>query len=121
MNKREIGSEYEAASILFLEQQKVQILEKNFRCKIGEIDIIGLYDNKLIFFEVKYRSTKRYGVAAEAINSNKMKTISMVADYYRVTHRQYSDRQISFDVIAIDNDKEIKWIKNAFQYCGKGF
>ena len=56
MNKREIGSRYEEAAAAFLQKQGFRILEKNFRCRQGEIDLVCREGKELVFTEVKYRS-----------------------------------------------------------------
>jgi len=85
--------------------------------KTGEIDLIGVDGDYLVFFEVKYRAGDSKGMASEAVNFAKMRQISKVAERYLYTHGLYSERAVRFDVIAIDGD-EIEWYKNAFDYVG---
>lgn len=70
-----------------------------------------------MFFEVKYRKGVSGGSAAEAVGFRKQQKICRVSDHYRMYHKCPSDTAIRFDVIAID-DKNIEWIRNAFDYCG---
>lgn len=118
INKRELGSYYEQKTAEALEQKNVIILEKNYRCKFGEIDLIGIDHGYLVFFEVKYRSTQHNGVAAEAVDLKKQYKICRVADSYLLRHPDQGMKGIRFDVIAIDNGKA-RWIKNAFYYQEK--
>jgi len=120
LNNREEGNRYEEIAAEFLEKHGVRIVDRNFRCRFGEIDIIGLKDRVLIFFEVKYRSGPGQGHAKEAVTLNKQRIICLVSDHYRVYKRQYADYQVRYDVIAIDKDK-IEWIPAAFEYIGRGF
>lgn len=124
MNKRARGSDYEEIACGFLEKNGVVILERNFRCRRGEIDIIGLEksekESRLVFFEVKYRSGDKYGTASEAVDIRKQSVICNVSDFYRTCHKQYYGLGIRYDVIAFQKD-DLKWIKDAFGYCGKGF
>ncbi len=69
VNKREVGGFYEEAAALFLSKKGVRILERNYRCRQGEIDLIGLDGEYLVFFEVKYRKDEEAGLPAEAVNS----------------------------------------------------
>ncbi|MCM1262496.1 MAG: YraN family protein [Butyrivibrio sp.] len=116
MNTREIGARKEEVACRYLEQNGVRIKERNFRCRSGEIDVIGYDGEYLVFFEVKYRkSGSDKGSALEAVGFFKQKKICRVADYYRMIHRCPSDMPIRFDVVAIDGDS-IQWIKNAFEY-----
>ena len=87
----------------------------NFRCKIGEIDIIGKDKDTLVFYEVKYRSSDYMGSPKEAINPHKIHKICRVSDFYRLINKLDDNTKIRFDVISIKG-KEIEWIKDAFEY-----
>lgn len=116
MNTREVGTKKEEAACIYLADNGVRIKERNFRCRRGEIDVIGYDGEYLVFFEVKYRKTASdKGSALEAVGFGKQKKICGVADYYRMIHRCRLDTPIRFDVIAIDGDN-IQWVKNAFEY-----
>ena len=115
MNNREKGAQKEEQVCAYLISEGVRITERNFRCRQGEIDIVGYDGVYLVFFEVKYRSTGGKGSAAEAVGSAKQRRICRVADYYRVIHHCAESTPIRFDVVAIDGDR-LSWIKNAFYY-----
>ena len=113
INKRQLGQEKEEMACLYLENNGYKILENNFRCKIGEIDIIAKKDMCLVFVEVKYRSSNKYGYSIEAVNKKKQITIRKVAEFYVTTRYKKSDIMCRFDVIGIDGDN-ITHITNAF-------
>ena len=113
MNKREVGSQWEQKTVEYLQTIGITVLYKNFRCKIGEIDIIGIENDTYIFIEVKYRSSRRYGYSYEAVNSRKQQTIRKVAEWFIVSSKLPSSTKFRFDVCGIDNDT-ITYIKNAF-------
>ena len=69
MNKRQVGAFWEEAVTAYLMRSGVNILERNYRCSRGEIDIIGFHRGCLVFFEVKYRNDDRFGTALEAVGS----------------------------------------------------
>jgi ribonuclease HII len=118
-NMRTLGTEEEARAAEYLASCGIRIVEKNFRCRQGEIDLIGEdTDGTLVFFEVKYRSGSQYGTAAEQITPAKQQTICEVSDFYRYVHHVGPDARIRYDAVAIDGDR-IRWIRNAFPYCGK--
>ena len=117
MNNREIGAQEEAKVCAYLLSENVRIVERNFRCRQGEVDIIGYDGAYLVFFEVKYRRTASKGWAAQAVGYAKQQRICRVADFYRYLHGCPEDTPIRFDVVAIDGE-ERKWIKNAFDYVG---
>lgn len=79
MNKRKTGQEQEAKAACFLKTQGYQILERNYRCKKGEIDLIAREGQYLVFVEVKYRSTNESGLPEEAVDLRKQRQISRVA------------------------------------------
>ena len=119
MNQVAIGKKYEEAAVLFLEKQGFLVIERNFRCRQGEIDIIGFHENCLVFVEVKYRRNHNRGSAEEAVGLNKQKRICRTSDYFRIRHKKYQAMQVRYDVVALtENEKNIKWYRNAFMYQG---
>lgn len=118
MNTRKKGAQKEEQVCACLLSMGVRVVEKNFRCRQGEIDIIGHDGEYLVFFEVKYRSSASRGRAAEAVGAAKQRRICRVADYYRVIHHCSESTPIRFDVVAIDGDR-FSWIKNAFYYVAR--
>lgn len=118
MNTREIGARKEEIACSFLVKNGVTIRERNFRCKQGEIDIIGYDGEYLVFFEVKYRKDASKGSALEAVGYGKQQKICKVSDYYRMIHHCPFDTPVRYDVIAIDGE-EIQWIQNAFEYSNR--
>lgn len=115
MNKRTVGSQYENIAVEFLISNGYKILERNYRIKQGEIDVIAIKNKCLSFIEVKYRNTLISGFPEEAVNRRKILKICKVAEFYIYSNNIYNDYNISFDVIAIFKD-EIKHIKNAFDF-----
>lgn len=118
MNNHEKGAQKEEQVCAYLLSKGVKIKERNFRCRQGEIDIIGYDGSCLVFFEVKYRAGRSAGSAAEAVGYTKQRRICRTADYYRMIHHCGEDVQIRFDVVAIDGE-DLQWIKNAFYYIAR--
>ncbi len=122
-SRRSLGTEMETAAAAYLQEQDVRILEKNFRSRHGEIDLIGEEKGVLCFVEVKYRSSCQLGAPEEAVHLQKQETICRTADYYRLVHHLEQTRPLRFDVVAMERKQsgeiEIRWIKNAFPYRGK--
>lgn len=115
-NKREIGTVYEQRVGRYLETQGYEILHYNFRCRIGEIDIIAKDKEYIVFCEVKFRSKTGTGNPMEAVDSRKQRVISKCALYYLTQHHM-TECACRFDVISVLGD-EITVIKNAFDYSG---
>lgn len=114
-NKRSEGMRYEEYAAACLEQQGYQILDRNYSCKLGEIDIVAKDGGYLVFVEVKYRSGLQGGMPEEAVDYRKQKKISQVALYYCMKHGYAEDTPCRFDVVAVLR-KEVHLIKNAFEY-----
>ena len=117
INKRKIGANYEKLAGDYLVGQGYEILEYNFRCRMGEIDIVAKDGAYLVFVEVKYRSSSRTGNPLEAVDAGKQRIISKVAAYYCLTHGCGESQPCRFDVVAICGE-EYTLIKNAFEYAG---
>lgn len=112
---RAIGAEYEKKAAQYLEGLGYRILEKNFRCRMGEIDLIAKDGSYLVFIEVKYRKDIRMGEPQEAVGYRKQKKICRTASYYCMTHRIPPQQPCRFDVAACLAG-EWKLIRNAFDY-----
>lgn len=82
MNKRKIGDYYEELAVKYLVKAGYEILEKNYRNRYGEIDIIAREKEYICFCEVKFRTDVSYGAAAEAVDYYKQRKIVNVAKYY---------------------------------------
>lgn len=115
-NNREVGETYEQLAGKYLETQGYKIIEYNYRCRIGEIDIIARNDQQYVFVEVKYRRNLRMGTPLEAVTVKKQRVISKCANYY-VLCKGLSHCAMRFDVIGIVGT-EIQHIENAFEYIG---
>ena len=116
-NKRTLGSKYEEIAANELMKKGYKILERNYRCHKGEIDIIASKDGFIVFVEVKYRGTDAKGQPYEAVDYNKQRAISAVAAHYLTVKVGSVDVPCRFDVISILNDKT-EHIENAFDYIG---
>ncbi len=116
-NSRETGSSYEREAAAYLEDQGYQILQMNYRCRIGEIDIIARDETYLVFVEVKYRRNFSCGMPQEAVGLRKQRVICKVADYYRMTHGCTEATPCRFDVVAVCG-QELQLFRNAFDYIG---
>jgi len=110
----EKGESAEQRALAYLQQQGLQWLSSNFRCKQGELDLVMRDGQNLVIVEVRFRQSERFGGALGSITRQKQARIVAATQHYVIIH-QYSDCAIRFDVVAIDGDGRINWIKNAFQ------
>jgi putative endonuclease len=120
VSNRDIGIMGEDLAVKYLKRNNYKILERNFRCRMGEIDIVAKDKDYICFVEVKTRFCTAYGSPAEAVTRAKQHKISSVAQYY-ILKRNYFDLNCRFDVVEIlINNKQngyasIGLIKDAFE------
>lgn len=116
---KETGNLGEEIAENFLIESGYTILDKNFRCKIGEIDIIAREGNYICFIEVKTRYGDLFGSPCEAVTYSKQQKINKVAQFY-IMKKKLFKFFFRFDVIEVilnknDDNYSIKFIKDAFQ------
>ena len=114
-SSKRTGLYYETQAAAFLEKQGYKILERNFRCSAGEIDLIAREGEYLCFVEVKYRSKIEAGTPEEAVDGKKQKRISRAALYYLMRQGLGDTTPCRFDVVGI-RQEEIRVTKNAFTF-----
>ncbi len=112
------GKQAEEIAANYLRNQKVELLTQNFHSRFGEIDLIGLDKEILIFVEVRYRKNEHFLAAVETIDQHKCRKIIITSEYYLNKHKKYQSHLCRYDVMTITGELEspaIEWIKNAFQ------
>lgn len=110
-----LGAVAEQAAARLLDRAGYQLLARNFRCKAGELDIVALDDDTLVFVEVRMRSTGAHGHAAEMIGRTKQRRVARVARYYLDTAaRSLCFKRCRFDVVAFTAGDPVL-LKDAFR------
>ncbi|MEX1668462.1 YraN family protein [Zhongshania guokunii] len=116
------GKRAELAAGCYLEKHKLKIIERNYRCRLGEIDIIALSTTHLVFVEVRYRHSNSFGSGAESVTLRKQQRIMLTARHYlgsRACSAKYRELPCRFDVIEASPEKNgelhFNWLPNAFQ------
>jgi len=121
-NNKILGASGENTACEYLSECGYRVIERNFSCKVGEIDIIAIQDDSIVFIEVKTRSSEEYGLPSEAVSRKKQGRIIKTALYYLQSNKLF-DYMCRFDVIEVvideENNYRINLIKDAFQYSGK--
>jgi putative endonuclease len=108
------GLAAEKLAAQFLQQNGLRLLESNFRCRFGEIDLILQDSEVIVFVEVRLRSSPNFGGAAASITSSKQAKIARAAQIYLQQHN--SRAPCRFDVILLESLASTpQWIKNAFE------
>lgn len=114
----EFGHKKEEQAEKYLASHGMRLKEKNYRCKMGEIDLI-MYDkdNTLVFVEVRYRNRDDYGGGLESVDNRKQKKLIRTATYYLQQKNLLDKIPCRFDVVAISDimsETTFEWIKDAF-------
>lgn len=113
MYTQKIGKFGEDKAEKYLRQKGYKILERNFSCKRGEIDIIALDKSEIVFIEIKARASLKYGLPSEAVTKYKLKHICKTAEYYLYT-RNLLTENCRIDVIEVyikNNQVKINHLK----------
>ena len=112
------GLRYEDLARRYLDAQGLCLLESNYRCRFGEIDLIMRDANTLCFIEVRYRKSLDFGGASASITVAKQRRIIKAALLYLSTHHQPSKQALRFDALLIQQqsaaEHDFNWIQNAF-------
>jgi putative endonuclease len=114
-SKQQTGQRAEIAACQYLQSQGLRLVEKNYSCKQGEIDLIMKDDEALIFIEVRYRKSADFGSSLDTITASKQRRIIRSAQHYLQQHHLDDQIDCRLDAIGLDASDQIIWIKDAFQ------
>lgn len=116
---RTVGSDAEQLADKFLKCQGLATVTRNFRCRLGEIDLIARDGDAIVFVEVRYRASNRFSRAGQTVDIHKQRKLIRTAALFTAMRPKYANCVMRFDVVAIDADehgkKTIDWIKDAFR------
>lgn len=115
-DKTKIGKKYEDLAQQYLIKQGLKLKARNVRFKVGEIDLIMLDQEQLVFIEVRFRQNDSFGGAAASVNHAKQNKLIKAALSYLQQEFGNNPPSCRFDVIAMGNNEQIQWIKNAFAW-----
>ena len=119
---REQGEYTENLACKYLENKGFKLIEKNFNCRVGEIDLIMKDNDSLVFVEVRYRRNNSFDSGAESITTSKQSKLIKTASLYLQQHAKLNKYPARFDVVSITgfietdniNNIDFDWIENAF-------
>jgi putative endonuclease len=119
-----LGERGEMAACGFLKKHGYEILEKNYKCKLGEIDVIARRKERLAFIEIKTRTSAQFGTPQEAVDLQKQEKIFKIAQWY-LKEKKLLKIPVAFDVVAIlwakEQAPEIRLIADAFEKESKSY
>lgn len=117
-NKQQTGQTAESKACDHLQQHGLQLIERNYHCRQGEIDLIMSDGSYTVFVEVRYRRNSNFGSAAESVDQRKQRKIISTASHYLQQHSKLAQQPARFDVVSMSpqgKETNIDWIQDAFQ------
>ncbi len=112
------GARWETLALRFLKKRGLTLQQQNYRCPVGEIDLVMMDGKTLVFVEVRYRRSGTFGGGVESVDSRKQFRLAKVASHFLQRHSAFSRTPCRFDVVAISgttDDPGINWIAHAFE------
>jgi len=123
--RQQVGDRYETLALKFLCDAGLELVTRNYSCRVGELDLVMRERDVIVFTEVRYRGTTRFSSAAATITPMKQQRIVRTAEYFVLHHREFQDSALRFDVVAIDqagastdrncSNSHIQWLRDAFR------
>lgn len=113
------GQQFEALAANWLSDRSVRVIARNYRCKSGEIDLVALEGNCLLFIEVRCRGNPRFSSAAASVDRRKQLKLIRAAQFFLQRNPRWTNMPCRFDVIALEprqsgTDIAVRWIRAAF-------
>ena len=107
------GEQAERDAKAYLLAHGLKLIEQNYACKLGEIDLIMEDKLTIVFVEVRFRKSNAFGGAAASVSKSKQSKITNTAKHWLVSNRLFEKRPVRFDVVAYANN-DTQWIQGAF-------
>lgn len=116
---RALGVAAESHALARLASHGLELVTRNFRCRLGEIDLVMRDGDCLVFVEVRHRQAGDPVGAVESIGPAKRRKLTLAAAHFIRRHRRFHDAIVRFDVVAIDGPPDagdaLRWIQDAFR------
>ena len=109
------GKDAERLALRHLEQQGLRLLAQNWLCKRGELDLVMLDGDTVVFVEVRYRQHAQWGGALASIDARKRQKLILAAQYFLQREPRWASKPCRFDVVTLDGaTPQLNWLRNAF-------
>ncbi len=113
---KQIGTEAETQALTYLQARGLRLIERNFNCKYGEIDLVMQHKDYLVFVEVRFRKHHQFGTGADSVNYFKQRKILKTAEFFLQRHVNYRYYPCRIDVVSIGpGNSDVDWITNAVE------
>ncbi|OPA93897.1 YraN family protein [Pseudomonas fluorescens] len=117
-SRAQSGKDAELQALLYLQQHGLRLLAQNWLCKRGELDLVMLDGDTVVFVEVRYRKHAQWGGALASIDGRKRQKLILAAQFFLQKEHRWADSPCRFDVVAIESTPaghaDLNWLKNAF-------
>ena len=120
MNTRAAGARYEDIALAYLQHAGLAPITRNFSCRYGEIDLVMRDRDTIVFVEVRYRRSGRFGGGIDSVDAGKRAKLVRSASAYLADHPRLAGCTCRFDVVAIGDDERVPsfdWRRDAFDAC----
>ena len=118
-NTRQQGQSSEQLACQHLQHQGLRLLTQNWHCRQGELDLVMLDGDTVVFVEVRYRRHAAWGGAVESVDARKRARLAAAAQHFLLQESRWAKHPCRFDVVAISPDDHshprLDWIQNAFE------
>lgn len=108
------GREGEAAALAHLKGNGLKLIARNWSCRAGELDLVMLEGDTVVFVEVRYRRHDAWGGALESIDARKRQKLIKAAQFFLLKEQRWARHPCRFDVVALGASPDLNWIRNAF-------
>ncbi len=113
--QQRIGAQAEQLALEHLMAAGLRLVERNYRCRFGEVDLIMNDGDALVFVEVRFRRSERFGGAVASVDHHKQRRLITTAQHFLQTHPALQRRPARFDLVAVTEPNTLEWIQNAFE------
>ncbi|GGU71529.1 UPF0102 protein [Pseudomonas laurentiana] len=118
-SRQKAGQAAEQQALQYLQGQGLHLLAQNWRCKRGELDLVMLDSDTVVFVEVRYRLHTSFGGALGSIDARKQERLALAAEHFLQQEARWAQHPCRFDVIALQGSghagQSLEWLKNAFE------
>lgn len=115
---RSAGSQFEDIALAHAQRDGLQLITRNFSCRYGEIDLVMRDRQTIVFVEVRYRRSQRFGGALDSVGSGKRSRLVKAASVFLQSRPELAAHACRFDLLAIAGnaaEPSIEWHRNAFE------
>ena len=108
----------EDLALAYLRRRGLRLVRRNYRCRAGEADLILRHAGTIVFVEVRFRTSSRFGSPKETVDLRKQQRLARVAGCFLRAHQEFAASAVRFDVVSVTKPNyraSLEWVRNAFE------